>query len=524
MSNANPSRLSLFRAGDVGGLVYFFVGNIINYVIVIGSLKYVMQWPDELIYLRVVPGMSLGLMLGGFYYAWMGWKLYKKTGRTDITALPSGISTPAMFVYLYGIVMPLHYAGLSPEDNWKVATAACFLGGLIEMSGGIIGPALRSILPRVAMLGTVAGISLVWMATAGLFEVYHDPILGMPVLVLALIGLIGGYVFKGNTPMLLVAVIFGVLFAYFLGRTTPDYSTLKITIPVLGVFSVWEGLKQVGPYLPIIVPIMVYSFIETMDNVESASAAGDDYPLGEAQVADGACTAIAALFGGIVPNVVWLGHPGLKKTQAGIGYSWVGGILFGVCGLFGVFGWLNSMMPAVIASITFLWCAMLMLVQAYTDTPRRHGAALAIALVPHIADLLYTSIVGALGAFNHFVEHLEDGTFALMHNATDATSKALVDYGVMWKGVVALRQGSILVSIMWASTMVFIIDRRLDKAGVALLVAAALSYFGFIHAPALTINAAQAYTIGYLEISAACFIMHFLQNKIMDVPRRYDYV
>jgi len=523
MSQSAAPKLPLFQSGDVGGLVYFFVGNIINYVIVIYALQHI-GWPNELIFGRVIPGMSIGLMLGGFYYAYMGWKLYKKTGRTDLTALPSGLSTPAMFVYLYGIIYPLHYSGLEPVKCWQVATAACFLGGIIEMTGGLIGPALRKLLPRVAMLGTVAGVALVWMATAGLFEIYHDPILGMPILIVCLIGLIGGYTFKGNLPMLLVAVVFGIVYAMFLGRTAPDTATLAVTVPVFSLGAVFEGLKGVGPYLVIIIPIMIYSFIETMDNVESAIAAGDEYPLGEAQVADGLCTSISALFGGIMPNVVWLGHAGLKKSKAGIGYSWVGGLLFALCGLFGIFGLLNSLMPPVIACITFLWCAMLMIVQAYTDTPRRHGAALAIALVPHMADLLYTTVTSTLGAFEHFIEHTEEGAFALMMDASDTASQALVNYGVMWKGVAALKYGSILVSIMWASTVVFIIDRRLDKAAAALFVAAILSFFGFIHAPHMGINAAQAYTVGYLEISAVCLVLHFLRDKVMTYTRRYDYV
>ena len=523
MSQSAAPRLPLFRSGDVGGLVYFFIGNIINYVIVIYALQHI-GWPGELIFGRVIPGMSIGLMLGGFYYAWMGWKLYKKTGRADLTALPSGLSTPAMFVYLYGIIYPLHYSGLEPIQCWQIATAACFLGGIIEMSGGLIGPALRKILPRVAMLGTVAGVALVWMATSGLFEIYHDPILGLPILIICLVGLIGGYSFKGNLPMLLVAAIFGIVYALVLGRTSVDTTTLAVTVPVFSPSAVFAGLKGVGPYLVIIIPIMIYSFIETMDNVESAIAAGDEYPLGEAQVADGLCTSISALFGGIMPNVVWLGHAGLKKSQAGIGYSWVGGLLFALCGLFGIFGLLNSLMPPVIASITFLWCAMLMIVQAYTDNPRRHGAALAIALVPHLADILYTSVKDALGAFNIFIEHTEDGAFALMMNSADQASQTLVNYGVMWKGVAALRHGSILVSIMWASVVVFIVDRRLDKAAVCLFVAAVLSFFGFIHAPQMGINAAQAYTIGYVEIGVICLVLHWLRDKIMIYPRRYDYV
>ena len=515
-------KIPFFRSGDIGGLVYFFVGNIINYIIVIGALK-IIDWPDEIIYGRVMPGMSIGLMLGGFYYAYMGWKLMKKTGRSDVTALPSGLSTPAMFVYLFGIIYPLHYKGLDPETCWQAAVAACFLGGCIEVFGGFIGPWIRKILPRAAMLGTVSGIALVWMATAGLFEVYHDPILGMPVLVVALAGLIGGYVFKKNIPMLLVAIVFGIGYGFVLGRIEVDASGLGLVVPSLHFGAIAAGFKHIVPFVAIIIPLMIYALIETMDNVESASAAGDDYPLAEAQIADGLCTVAASFFGGILPNVVWLGHAGLKRTQTGIGYSWVGGLMFGICALFGAFGLFNSLMPQVIAVITFLWCALLIMVQGYSDTPRRHGAALAIALIPHLADMAFTYVSGTLGAMDVYIEPLNTAGHVFL-DSSDAVSQKLIAYGVMWKGVAALKCGAILTSMIWASIMVFIIDRQMLRATIGFLVAAMLAFFGFIHAPELAINASPAFTLGYLEGALVCILCFLFQRRLMDVPRRFDYV
>ncbi|MGM0432505.1 MAG: xanthine/uracil/vitamin C permease [Spirochaetota bacterium] len=516
----SQQEVKLLKMGDISGIVYSFVGNLVNYIIVIYALQGI-GWSDEIIYGRVIPGLSIGLMLSGLFYAYLGKKLAQRTGRSDVTALPSGVSTPAMFVYLYGIIYPLHYSGLDPISAWSAAVAALFIGGAIEVLGGFIGPYVRKIIPRVAMLGTIAGIGLVWMATAGLFEVYHDPILGMPVLLIALIGLIGGHVFKKRIPMLLVAVVFGIIYALVLGRVEVDTSTVGVVMPFFAGGAVLEGFKLILPYLAIVIPIEVYNFIETMDNVETAIAAGDDYNVGHAQIADGLCTMVSALFGGVVPNTVWLGHPGLKKSGNGIGFSWVTGVLFGLSALFGVYGFFNSLMPAVIASITFLWAAILMVVQSFTDTPRRHGAALAIALVPHLADVLYTYVRDALGAFGVYLEDV------LSFDSSDEISQAMIEYGVTWRGVAALRHGAILTSILWATIMVFIIDRRLNRAGYTLLIAAGLSFFGFIHAPELGIgfsSMSTPYTIAYLVCAAICFVMDKGKNRLMDVPRRYDYV
>ena len=77
--------------------------------------------------------MSIGLLCSGVYYAYMGRRLSKKEGRADVTALPSGGSTPAMFVILYGVIMPLHYALEDPMLAWSAAVAACFIGGAVEL-------------------------------------------------------------------------------------------------------------------------------------------------------------------------------------------------------------------------------------------------------------------------------------------------------------------------------------------------------------------------------------------------------
>ena len=113
-----------FRRGDIGGMSYSITNNIVNYLIVIATLSGVLGWPDKIVYGYVIPGMSIGLLCSGIYYAYMGRRLSKKEGRADVTALPSGVSTPAMFVILYGVIMPLHYALEDPMLAWS---AACLL-------------------------------------------------------------------------------------------------------------------------------------------------------------------------------------------------------------------------------------------------------------------------------------------------------------------------------------------------------------------------------------------------------------
>ena len=54
---------------------------------------------------------------------------------------------------------------------------------------------------------------------------------------------------------------------------------------------------------------------------------------------------------GVVPNTVWLGHAGLKKSGAGIGFSWMGGVFLGLAGLFGLFTFFSELVPPAICAI-----------------------------------------------------------------------------------------------------------------------------------------------------------------------------
>lgn len=277
--NKTNIKIPFFSTGDIGGLTYTITNNIVNYLIVIATLSGVLAWPDEIVYGRVIPGMSIGLLLSGLYYAYMAYKLGKKEGRADVTALPSGISTPAMFVILYGVIMPLHYALGDPELTWSAAVSACFIGGLVEFIGGFIGPWMKKRIPRAALLGTVAGIGFIWMATQDVFDVFSDPVIGLPILLVAMVGVFGGYLFKGKFPPLVFAILGGIIYALLLGRTQIDFSGIGFYFPnpANSIQGLINGFAVVLPYLTIIIPIEIYNFIETMDNVEAANAAGDNY-------------------------------------------------------------------------------------------------------------------------------------------------------------------------------------------------------------------------------------------------------
>ncbi len=536
------SLIPFFTEGDVGGLVYMIANNIVNYIIVIATLR-VIDWPDEIIFGRVILGMSIGLLLGGLYYAYMAWKLSKKLGRADVTALPSGVSTPAMFVILFGVITPLHYAIGDPETEWAAATAACFIGGFVEFLGGFIGPWIKKHLPRAALLGTVAGIGFIWMATQGVFDVFGDPIVGLPVLAVAMLGVFAGYVFPKKISPFMVAIVGGIIYALCLGRTSFDFSQIGFYFPnpVNTVQSLINGFAHIAPYLTVIIPVEIYNFVETMDNVESANTAGDPYNVREAQFADGICTMLSAVFGGVVPNTVWLGHPGLKKSNAGAGYSWISGIALGLAGICGLFSTLSSIVPPAVAAITYVWCAVIMVSQAFKECKPKHYAAIGIAMVPSIADFLFTQVEAAVASGTLFISNIAtdsallaetDYAYGVWSTTIEGGLKGFIpeitqllgEQGAMWNGVPAVKSGAIIIGILLASICVFMIDKKLRSAAVVSLAGAVLSLFGFIHNAELGFYPTSPFMIGWLIVAVILFALSFGKGKWFDAPDDFEYV
>ena len=505
--------IPLFKREDFDGIVYIVMSNIASFIIIITALLSV-GWSEELIFGRVIPGISVGMLCSGFYYSWMAYRMAKKENRKDVTALPYGLSTPALMVYLYSVIMPLQFGlNLSPEETWKCAMAATVLGGLIEAAGGFIGPFIRRHVPRTAMLATVAGISFAWMATVGLFEAYALPIIGIPCVVIGLAILIGGVNLpkKIKIPPMVLLMIIATLMGLALHTSVIDVSSIgHVTLPGFFPAQMASGFGKIVPVLVSIIPVEIYNFIETMDNVESAIAAGDNYNVKEAQIADGLCTAISGVFGGVAPNTVFIGHNGMKKSKCGIGHAWTSGLILFLCSILGVVQFLYYLIPPAFADIYILWIALIVLPQAFTDTPRRYGAAIVIGLIPHIADILACQTTAGVSTFGG--------------ELTQEITQSFIANGAMMNGIFELQAGGILTGMLWATITCMIIDRRFAKGAVFLVLCAVLTFFGLLHGGVIGFAVGDnMMVIGYLIGAAFMLLLHFFKDKL-DIPRRYDYI
>ena len=80
--------------GDWNALFGFGTNILVNVLVLTGLLRFVLKMPDALVFGRILPALGMMLLLSTGYYAFLAWNLARKTGRSDVRALPSGISVP----------------------------------------------------------------------------------------------------------------------------------------------------------------------------------------------------------------------------------------------------------------------------------------------------------------------------------------------------------------------------------------------------------------------------------------------
>src|ERR671932_782130 len=180
------------------------------------------------------------------------------------------------------------------------------------------------------MLGTLAGISIAFISMRPAFQSWDVPWIAFVSLTLVLVGWTAGIRLPGNIPAGLAAVIIGTALGWATGvMKAPEVAASMGrggVPPPLPSGDVLVGFGAIATLLATAIPLGIYNFTEGMNNVESAAAAGDNYPLRSILLADGIGAIVGSFLGSPFPPAVYIGHPGWKAVGGRIGYSLATGV------------------------------------------------------------------------------------------------------------------------------------------------------------------------------------------------------
>jgi len=558
--------------GDIDGFFGLLVDNLIQLLVIVVMLRTVVGVPGETILKQVMPAVGASVVFGNLFYALQAFFGSRREG-THKTALPYGVNTPSVFVYILFIMLPIYAQTKSWEAAYAAGMVACIGSGLIEFFGAFIAKWIRTVTPRAALLSALAGIALTFISMDFVVRIFSDPLIALIPLVILLAGYFGRAKMPFGLPAGLVALVVGAASAWILtGLTNLDvpglswmmhdaanvreWSRVTESVQTAGWFLpdprvVWPEIRDVFvsrewiTYLGVIIPMGLFNLVGSMQNLESAEAAGDRYSTTGSLMVNGLGSILGGLLGSCFPTTIYIGHPGWKGMGAGWSYSLMNGIAVGLLCLSGLVTCVEAIVPISAGAGILLWIGLIILAQAFTATPKKHAGAVGIGLFPAMAGLLVLIAFApyqpgpsriqiladdvkapasevALNADANENDDIAQSEQAEISGTDDQSSPAesageqaagtaaavvasvhlstvqdqlmnenpearkLAGFSI--HGLIRLERGLLLISMIWAAMTALLIDQKWKQAGIWSLVACVLTAAGVIHSYAIKGN------------------------------------
>jgi AGZA family xanthine/uracil permease-like MFS transporter len=473
--------LPWFTRGDLDGFFGLFVDNLLQLMLIVFLCGAVCGFPRDMVLGTVLPGAALSILVGNLFYSWQARRLALATGRSDVTALPYGINTPSLIAFILLIMGPVYRETGSSLLAWKVGLFACLLSGLLETAGAYCGDWLRKNTPRAALLCALAGIAVTFIAMNFIFQIFANPLIAVLPMMLILVAYGSRIKWPWSLPGGLVAVLVGVAVAWalrgagvnvFTPSPEPFTPALYLPVPVIGdVLSIL--FSETGwKYLAVILPMALFNVIGSLQNLESAEAAGDRFETKPSLLANGVGSLTAAFFGSPFPTTIYIGHPGWKAMGARSGYSALNGVVIALLCLTGGLSLALKVIPIECTLGILLWIAIIITAQSFQEIPKEHALAVAFGLIPAFAAYVFYVVETSLRVVGVPLSPEVADRFA--------------GENLFLRGIIVLNQGSLLVSMIFAAVMVFLIERRFQLAAGWVFAASLLSFTGLIHAYRMT--------------------------------------
>src|SRR5690606_28599946 len=146
----------------------------------------------------------------------MALRLARRTGRTDVTAMPLGLDTPSTFGMVFFVLGPAFLTATGPmgmapheaaEYAWHIGIWSIVFSGLFKLACAPFSGWVRRVIPRAGLLGSLAAIALVLISFLPLLDIFPHPLPGFIALAIILASLTGRLPVPGRVPGAVAALV-----------------------------------------------------------------------------------------------------------------------------------------------------------------------------------------------------------------------------------------------------------------------------------------------------------------------------
>lgn len=487
MLEKSTNRYHWAATGDVNAFFGLMLDNIAGLVLLVGLMNIAFDFPVNFSLRYMVPGTAIGVLVGDLLFFFLAFMYAKRTGKSEVTAMPLGLDTPSTFGMVFLVLGPAYKLALetmTPDEaamhTWQIGMCAVLISGIVKVVLAFFSNWIHRVFPRAGLLGSLAAIAVVLIAFSQMPELANNPIVGFGSLAIVLATLIARQNLPFQIPGALGAVLVGTALGYVLfgvematgtqlveAGSKPEFAWFPTEWMTALNFSWLQSMDDVVPYLGFIIPFAIATVIGGIDCAESAASVGDEFKTSRVIGIEAVATLLAACCGGVIQTTPYIGHPAYKAMGGRAAYTLATALFIGGAGLIGYFGVLFWLIPKEAVLPILIFIGIEITAQSYHATPRRHYAALAVACFPAIARM----VVIYIGQFGGVMDY---------ENAPPPVAEAAESLMLRLN---VLSGGFIITSLIWASATARIIDRRFNAAAIYFAVGGLFTLFGLMHSP-----------------------------------------
>ena len=294
-----PARYPVFVKRDLDGFFGLFVDNLVQLLLIVQLCgKLGIGGGSSLMLSYILPGAAISILIGNVYYAIQAHFVARAGGRSDVTALPFGINTPSLLIYIYFVMARLRtdqergdrlaggHGGLPGERTDRV---------LRSVRGGADPPPHAAGRPALDAGGHRHRLHCDEVHARNL----QRPLVGMLPLAIILITYFSRVGFPlglpaASSPLSAArsALVAAPRAAGVAGRTGDGAAPSAPPGPSAGCIIRTSPVCRCGTFLKrspttrtsglgfvsVIIPMGLFNVLGSLQNIESAEAAGDRFP------------------------------------------------------------------------------------------------------------------------------------------------------------------------------------------------------------------------------------------------------
>ena len=148
------TRYAWARRGDINAFFGLMLDNVAVMIFLLTLITSANPTADyhfsrDFVFTQMIPGTALGVLAGDLVYTWLAFRLARRSGRSDVTAMPLGLDTPSTIAVGTLILLPSLKYGMDHYgyDHAQAMVFAWHVGAVLLVMIGVC----KSI---VAPLGT----------------------------------------------------------------------------------------------------------------------------------------------------------------------------------------------------------------------------------------------------------------------------------------------------------------------------------------------------------------------------------